>query len=30
MQQVQLYIGDSRVELFDDETITITQTIKKR
>ena len=28
MQQVQLYIGDSRVELFDDETITITQTLK--
>jgi hypothetical protein len=28
MQQVQLYIGDSRVELFEDETITITQTLK--
>jgi hypothetical protein len=28
MQQVQLYIGDNRVELFDDETITITQTLK--
>ena len=28
MQIVQLYIDDQRVELFEDETITITQTLK--
>ena len=28
MQQVQLYIGDQRIELFKDETISLTETIQ--
>ena len=28
MQQVQLYIGDERVELFKDETISLTESIQ--